>query len=97
MIGKRTRSRPPSPVIPGVVYRATDARLRRTVAVKILPEDAGSALRRERFLREAQAAYALNHGIVTIHDVGHDQGVDFIVMELVVCQNSTGAKHSGVG
>jgi len=68
----------------GVVYRATDTRLRRTVAVKVLPENAGSPTRRERFLREAQAASALNHpGIVTVHDVGHDQGVDFIVMEHV--------------
>jgi eukaryotic-like serine/threonine-protein kinase len=68
----------------GVVYRATDTRLRRTVALKVLPEDAGSPVMRERFLREAQAASALNHpGIVTVHDVGHDQGVDFIVMEHV--------------
>jgi tetratricopeptide (TPR) repeat protein/predicted Ser/Thr protein kinase len=68
----------------GVVYRATDTRLRRTVAVKVLPEDAGSPVTRERFLREAQAASALNHpGIITVHDVGHDQGIDFIVMEHV--------------
>jgi tetratricopeptide (TPR) repeat protein/predicted Ser/Thr protein kinase len=68
----------------GAVYRARDTSLRRTVAVKVLPEDDASRVRRERFLREAQAASALNHpGIVTIHDVGHDQGVDFIVMEHV--------------
>lgn len=68
----------------GEVYRATDSRLGREVAVKVLPQDAGSPVRRERFLREAQAASALNHpGIVTVHDVGHDQGVDFIVMERV--------------
>jgi tetratricopeptide (TPR) repeat protein len=68
----------------GVVYRATDTRLRRTVAVKVLPEGAGSPVRRERFLLEAQAASALNHpGIVTVHDVGHDQGIDYIVMEHV--------------
>jgi tetratricopeptide (TPR) repeat protein/predicted Ser/Thr protein kinase len=68
----------------GEVYRATDTRLRRPVAVKVLPEDAGSPSRRERFLREAQTASGLNHpGIVTIHDVGHDLGVDFIVMEYV--------------
>jgi tetratricopeptide (TPR) repeat protein/predicted Ser/Thr protein kinase len=68
----------------GEVYRAKDSRLNREVAVKVLPEDAGSPARRERFLREAQAASALNHpGIVTVHDVGHDQSVDFIVMERV--------------
>lgn len=69
----------------GEVYEATDTRLRRTVAVKILPRNASSPSMRERFLREAQSASALNHpGIVTIHDVGQDQGVDFIVMERVV-------------
>jgi serine/threonine-protein kinase len=68
----------------GLVYRASDTRLGRRVAVKVLAEDAMSPSRRQRFLREARAASALNHpGIVTIHDVGHDQGVDFIVMEHV--------------
>lgn len=68
----------------GEVYRASDSRLGREVAVKVLTEDAGSPARRERFLREAQAASALNHpGIVTVHDVGHDQGVDFLVMERI--------------
>ncbi len=68
----------------GEVYRARDSRLGREVAVKVLPEDAGSPVKRERFLREAQAASALNHpGIVTVHDVGHDQGMDYIVMERV--------------
>jgi serine/threonine-protein kinase len=68
----------------GDVYRASDSRLGREVAVKVLPEDVGSPAKHERFLREAQAASALNHpGIVTVHDVGHDQGVDFIVMERI--------------
>ncbi len=68
----------------GEVYRATDSRLGREVAVKVLTRDAGSPVRRERFLREAQAASALNHpGIVTVHDVGRERGVDFIVMERV--------------
>ena len=68
----------------GVVYRATDTRLRRTVAVKVLPQDAGSPGRRDRFLREAESASALNHpGIITVHDVGQEQGVHFIVMEHV--------------
>src|SRR4029079_4577081 len=68
----------------GVVYRATDTRLRRTVAVKVLPLDAGSPGRRDRFLREAESASALNHpGIITVHDVGQEKGVHFIVMEHV--------------
>ena len=68
----------------GVVYRATDLELERQVAVKLLPERVSSPDARERFLREARAAAALNHpNIVVIHDVGEDQGVLFLVMELV--------------
>ncbi|HSC30050.1 MAG TPA: protein kinase, partial [Vicinamibacterales bacterium] len=69
----------------GEVYRAKDTRLGRDVAVKILPAAFTSdPQRRSRFEREARAIAALNHpNICTIHDVGHDQGVDFLVMELV--------------
>ena len=69
----------------GEVYRAKDTRLGRTVAVKILPRDlAADPDRRQRFQREARAVAALNHpNICTIHDVGHADGVDFLVMELV--------------
>ncbi len=69
----------------GSVYKARDTRLNRTVAVKVLPADvAGVADRRERFEREAQAVAALNHPhICTLHDVGHDSGIDFLVMELI--------------
>ena len=69
----------------GEVYRARDTRLGRSVALKILPpEVAADASRKRRFLQEARTASALNHrNIVTLHDVGADRGIDFIVMEYV--------------
>ncbi len=69
----------------GVVYRAVDVRLNRPVALKTLPAAAiADAERRDRFVREAQAASALNHpNIVTIHEIGSEAGVDFIAMELI--------------
>jgi eukaryotic-like serine/threonine-protein kinase len=66
----------------GEVYRARDTRLNRTVAIKVLPEHAASAELRQRFEREAQTIAALNHRhICTLYDVGHQDGVDFLVME----------------
>ena len=73
----------------GVVYRALDQHLDRTVALKLLPVEAVfSAERKQRFIREAKAASALNHPhIVTIYEVGQDVsgGVerDYIAMEHV--------------
>ena len=68
----------------GVVFRATDEQLGRDVAVKVLPEASSSPESRERLLREARAAAALNHaGIVAVHDVGEHEGIPFFVMELV--------------
>jgi len=69
----------------GAVYRAYDAQLRRPVALKVLPpEYASDPERRSRLLREARAASALSHpNIVGIHEVGSDNGVDFIAMEFI--------------
>ena len=69
----------------GEVYRARDARLDRIVAIKILPAALATADEHlHRFEREARSASALNHpNIVTIHDLGRDGSVHYIVMELV--------------
>lgn len=67
----------------GEVYKALDTRLNRTVAVKILPEAiADIADLRSRFDREAKVISSLNHpNICTLFDIGHQDGVDFLVME----------------
>jgi TolB-like protein/Tfp pilus assembly protein PilF len=69
----------------GQVYRATDTRLHRDVALKVLPpEMAASSERIERFKREARAVAALNHPhVVTIYSVEEANGVHFLTMELV--------------
>src|SRR5262245_66267373 len=67
----------------GEVYKAKDARLNRTVAIKVLPQDvANDPERKQRFEREAQAIAALNHpNICVVYDVGEDAGVSYMVME----------------
>ena len=69
----------------GVVYRAVDTTLDRDVALKVLPPDLlTDADRRRRFLREAQTAARLEHAhIGVIHEVGEDNGLAFIAMELI--------------
>src|SRR5262245_47342903 len=67
----------------GEVYKATDTRLGRIVAIKVLSSEAAADQRfRERFGREARAASSLNHpNICTLHDVGEENSVAFLVME----------------
>jgi Tol biopolymer transport system component len=69
----------------GVVYRARDLKLRREVALKVLPSEfAADAVRLQRFQREAQAVAALNHpNVVTIYSVEESDGIHFLVMELL--------------
>ena len=70
----------------GVVYRAFDTHLDRSVAIKILRADAiTSPERKRRFLQEAKAASALNHpNIIHIYDISSSDGTDFIAMEFVL-------------
>ena len=69
----------------GEVYRARDTRLDRTVAVKILPSHLSENFEaKQRFDREARAISSLNHSnICTLYDVGHQGGVDYLVMEFL--------------
>ena len=69
----------------GIVYRATDTRLNRDVALKVLPEDlTDDADRRRRFLKEAQDASSLEHPhIAVIYEADEVDGRAFIAMELI--------------
>jgi serine/threonine protein kinase/Tol biopolymer transport system component len=69
----------------GMVFKARDTQLNRSVAIKALPTDRlTDPERKRRFLQEAKATSALNHpNIVTVHGITQEHGIDFIVMEYV--------------
>ena len=77
----------------GEVYRGRDTRLDRTVAVKILPSHLSKdAEAKQRFDREARTISSLNHPhICTLFDVGHHDGIDYLVMEYL--EGETLADH----
>ena len=81
----------------GEVYRARDTRLERTVAIKVLPHHLSSNPDlKQRFEREARSISSLNHArICILHDVGHQDGVDFLVMEYL--EGETLAERSRKG
>jgi serine/threonine protein kinase len=69
----------------GFVFEAEDLQLKRKVALKVMPPGkAASEIARKRFLREAQATAAIEHDhIVAIHQVGEDQGLPYLAMQLL--------------
>ncbi len=83
----------------GTVYRATDTKLNRPVAIKFLTAAVADADARRRFKQEAETASALNHPhIVTVYDVGEHDGREYIVSELIdggtLDDWAAAAKHS---
>jgi eukaryotic-like serine/threonine-protein kinase len=81
----------------GEVYLAQDERLKRRLAVKLLPRQfVADSARVERFAREARAVSALNHpNIVTVYDIGEANGAHFIAMEYVDGQTLREKSHTG--
>ncbi|MCH8287338.1 protein kinase, partial [candidate division KSB1 bacterium] len=73
----------------GIVYKAEDTKLKRTVALKFLkPEILGNADQKSRFIKEAQAAAALNHpNICTVYEIDEYEGRTFIAMEYIEGQS----------
>jgi eukaryotic-like serine/threonine-protein kinase len=81
----------------GEVYKAKDTRLDRTVALKVIsPLVAGAPELRERFEREARAVSQLNHPhICTLHDVGMEQGTEYLVLEYLDGESLAGRLSRG--
>ena len=81
----------------GEVYKARDTRLDRVVAIKVLPSHvANEPDRRQRLDREARVISSLNHPhICTLYDVGHQDGIDYLVMELLEGQTLSGRLAKG--
>ena len=81
----------------GEVYRATDTKLGREVALKILPAElAADPIRLQRFQREARTVAALNHPhIVTLYSVEEAEGIPFLTMELAEGDNLQEALAEG--
>src|SRR5215469_15497918 len=69
----------------GEVYRAHDTRLNRIIAIKVLSAHFADRVDlRERFEREAKTIASLNHhNICVLHDIGHQDGTDYLVMEYI--------------
>ena len=81
----------------GEVYKARDSKLKRDVAIKVLPASlAGDSDALARFEREAHAVAALNHpNILSIHDFGNEAGVAFAVTELLEGETLRGRIEGG--
>src|SRR5580700_7998296 len=81
----------------GEVYRARDTRLDRIVAIKVLPTHlADRSELRERFEREARTIASLNHPhICTLHDIGQQNGIDYLVMEYLEGETLAQRLHKG--
>ncbi len=69
----------------GIVYKAEDSKLKRTVALKVLPQDRQvTDLERARLKREARAAAGLRHpNILTIFEIGEDNGLSYVAMDYI--------------
>jgi serine/threonine protein kinase len=81
----------------GEVYKAKDTRLNRTVAIKIRPRHLSERVDlRQRFEREARALASLSHPhICPIHDIGNEDGIDFLVMEYLEGETLAGRLRKG--
>jgi len=81
----------------GEVYKAKDTRLDRTVAVKVLPSQLANNIDiKQRFEREAKSISSLNHpNICILHDIGSEDGVDYLVMEFLEGQTLYEKLQSG--